>query len=123
MKIEVSNGEIIDKLTILEIKLEKIDDAKKLKNIRREYDSLKPVALKILPPDNQLYKDLKTVNLVLWKIEDDIRDLERNSDFGPSFIELARSVYKNNDERARIKREINSLTDSDLHEEKSYRNY
>ena len=120
MKIEVSNGEIIDKLTILQIKLEMITDPLKIANIQYEYDTLLPIASKILKPDHLLVTDLKSINSKLWKIEDDIREMERNSDFGPGFIELARQVYRLNDKRAGIKREINKLTNSGLIEEKSY---
>jgi len=123
MKIEVSNGEIIDKLTILQIKLEMITDPLKIANIQYEYDTLLPIALKILKPDHLLVTDLKSINSKLWKIEDDIREMEKNSDFGPGFIELARQVYRLNDKRAGIKREINKLTNSGLIEEKSYSDY
>ena len=123
MKIEVSNGEIIDKLTILEIKLEKIDDPEKRRNIRKEYDLLSEAAAAILPKEDPLYRQLKEVNLRLWEIEDRIRELERRKDFGEAFIETARSVYRENDRRAALKREINERTGSSLTEEKSYKPY
>ncbi len=123
MKIEVSNGEIIDKLTILEIKLEKIADPAKRKNIAKEYDLLSTEAAGILPREDPLYRQLKEVNLRLWEIEDRIRELERRKDFGKEFIETARSVYRENDLRAALKRQINEKTGSGLTEEKSYKPY
>lgn len=123
MKIEVSNGEIIDKLTILEIKLENISDPGKMANIRKEYSTLLPVAGSIIDLNDHLVNELREINHKLWNIEDLIREKESKVDFGPEFIELARSVYINNDERARIKREINRNTGSKLVEEKSYQDY
>lgn len=123
MKIDVSNGEVIDKLTILEIKLMFIDDPGKIKNVRKEYDEILPVAKEIINLDHKLVNDLRAVNMRLWKIEDDIRAREKDGDFGPEFVELSRSVYKNNDLRASIKKEININTGSGLIEEKSYSNY
>ena len=123
MKIEVSNGEIIDRLTILEIKLERIKDPDKLINISKEYEAILPFAEQIIDLNNQLVKDLKTINISLWEIEDRIRDLERNADFGALFVQTARQVYINNDDRARIKKEINLLTNSGFTEEKSYKKY
>ena len=123
MKIEVSNGEIIDKLSILQIKLERVKDEQKLKNIRKEYNDLRKEASSVMRQDNPLYKALYEVNYELWDIEDHIRDLERRKDFGSDFIETARSVYFKNDIRAEIKKEINILTSSGLTEEKSYKKY
>jgi hypothetical protein len=123
MKIEVSNGEIIDKLTIIQIKLEKIKDIAKLKNLKMEFDELAPVASSILSTSDPLYNALYEVNTELWNIEDRIRDLERKKDFGKEFIETARSVYIKNDRRAELKREINIKTSSGLIEEKSYEKY
>jgi hypothetical protein len=123
MKIEVSNGEIIDKLTIIQIKLEKIKDETKLRNLRKEYDELMKVTNSIISTSDPLYKALYNVNCELWDIEDHIRDLERKKDFGKDFIETARSVYFKNDRRAEIKREINIKTSSGLIEEKSYEKY
>jgi predicted translin family RNA/ssDNA-binding protein len=123
MKIEVSNGEIIDKLTIIQIKLERIRDKEKLKNLKREFDELSKVTSSILTTTDPLYESLYEVNCELWDIEDHIRDLERKKDFGKDFIETARSVYFKNDRRAELKREINIRTSSGLIEEKSYEKY
>jgi peptidoglycan hydrolase CwlO-like protein len=123
MKIEVSNGEIADKLTIIEIKLKHIKEEAKLKNLRTEYDVLDKAVAKIIKKDHQLYKDLLSINQELWNIEDDIRDLERDKDFGDAFIKTARAVYFTNDKRSDIKRKINELTGSNLIEEKSYQDY
>ena len=123
MKIEISNGELVDKLTILEIKQEKITDQAKLVNIRKEYDQLVGVVKKIINLDDPLYVKLKEVNQKLWDIEDRIRDYERRQDFGKPFVETARMVYFTNDIRARIKHDINLKTGSDLIEEKSYEDY
>ncbi|MBO7523267.1 MAG: hypothetical protein J6T30_05380 [Bacteroidales bacterium] len=123
MQIEVSNGEIIDKLTVIRIKLERIKDEAKLVNLKKEFEVLSQVASKIIQTDSPLYQSLYKVNCELWDIEDHIRDLERNKDFGEDFINTARSVYIKNDERSRIKREINLATSSSLIEEKSYEAY
>lgn len=123
MKIEVSNGEIIDKLTIIQIKLERIKDKVKLKNLQKEYDELITVCSSILSTSDPLYTALYEVNCELWDIEDRIRDLERSKDFGGDFIATARSVYIRNDRRSEIKREINIRTSSGLIEEKSYEKY
>ena len=128
MKIEVSNGEIIDKYTILEIKLSKIKDASKILNIQHEYNTLTPdveYIYEACKDPNQLKKlhnNLLEVNKKLWKIEDDIRECERANDFGQTFIDLARAVYYVNDDRSDVKKEINMFTGSDLVEEKSYNN-
>lgn len=123
MKIEVSNGEIIDKLTIIQIKLERISDETKRGNLNREYTVLKEVSDTIIKIEDPLYKELFDVNCKLWDIEDKIRDLERRKDFGPEFIETARAVYFTNDKRSEIKRAINIRTSSGLIEEKSYEKY
>ena len=129
MKIEVSNGEIIDKYTILEIKLSEIKDASKLKNIQHEYDVLTPDVKSIYEAAKdqnhlkQLHNDLLSINKKLWKIEDDIRECERSNDFGQTFIDLARAVYYTNDDRSDVKKAINVYTGSDLVEEKSYEDY
>ena len=126
LKIDVSVGEIMDKLTILEIKAEKITDEAKLANIRKERDSLLPV---IDQPAYQtdevrrLTAALKEINLKLWTIEDDIRLKEAKKTFDEGFIELARAVYFTNDERAALKKQINLATGSELVEEKSYEDY
>ncbi|MEQ6123535.1 DUF6165 family protein [Pseudotenacibaculum sp. MALMAid0570] len=129
MKIEVSNGEIIDKYTILEIKLSEIKDENKLKNIQNEYNVLTPDVQSIYSACKdeghlkKLHNDLLEVNKKLWKIEDDIRECERAKDFGQTFIDLARAVYYTNDDRSDVKKEINVFTGSDLVEEKSYEDY
>lgn len=123
MKIEVSNGEIIDKLTIIQIKIERIKDEEKLVNLRREFEVLSEASKSIISTHDTLYMDLYKVNCELWDIEDRIRDLERKKDFGKEFIETARSVYFMNDKRSVIKREINIRTSSGLIEEKSYEEY
>lgn len=123
MKIEISNGELVDKLSILEIKLIKIQDSEKLKNIHKEYSMLEKAASQIIKRNDPLYKQLLDINQKLWEIEDRIRELEKNKDFGKDFIETARMVYFNNDLRAKIKQKINLKTNSDLFEEKSYEDY
>jgi predicted nuclease with TOPRIM domain len=123
MKIEVSNGEIMDKLSIIQIKLERIKDETKLMNLRKEYDVLKKAADSLLSLNDPLYKALYEVNCELWDIEDHIRDLEREKNFGDDFVQTARSVYFKNDKRSEIKREINIKTSSGLIEEKSYEKY
>jgi hypothetical protein len=123
MKIEVSNGEIIDKLTILQIKLERIKEPAKLENLKKEFEELIKVTSSIMETSDPLYKDLYEVNCELWDIEDHIRDLERRKEFGKDFVSTARSVYFKNDRRAEIKKEINIRTDSGLIEEKSYEKY
>ena len=123
MKIEVSNGEIVDKLTIIEIKLSKIRDSTKLDNLQKEFEILDAAVKKIISKDNSLYRELYDINLKLWDIEDRIRELEKKKDFGEAFIGTARAVYFTNDRRAELKRMINQQTDSDLIEEKSYEDY
>lgn len=124
--IEISPGEVIDRLTILRIKLEHITDEAKLDNVRLELEGLEDVRGKNIPGTPEikaLEADLEAINAKLWDIEDEIRDCERDGEFGPHFIELARAVYYNNDERARIKREINQLLGAGIVEEKSYTPY
>jgi hypothetical protein len=123
---EISPGELIDKITILEIKLERIADEAKRANVRREFDTLSATLAKEIPESDELTRlrgELKAVNLALWEIEDDIRDEERAKSFGEKFVKLARAVYRTNDGRAELKRRINLLTSSDLIEEKSYSAY
>lgn len=125
MNIEVSHGEIVDKLTILQIKKENIKDPNKLNNIVKEYDYLLSVVendlgISTLSPE---YLELLSVNKDLWVIEDDIRDKERQKEFDDNFIKLARSVYYTNDVRAKIKKEINLKYSSGFVEEKSYQSY
>ena len=127
MKIEVSNGEILDKITILVIKSKKITDPIKLKNINNELDELQPfldvVGYESNSTVNSLVKELESVNEKLWNIEDKLRDKERSKQFDGEFIQLARDVYFTNDERARIKKNLNEVTNSKLVEEKSYQKY
>jgi hypothetical protein len=126
LRVPVSPGELIDKLTILEIKLERMSDPAKKANVAKEFDVLSEELAKSVRQSSeltQLHSALKQVNETLWVVEDDIRDCERAQDFGPKFIELARSVYRINDRRAELKKEINLLLNSDLIEEKSYAAY
>ncbi len=126
VSVEVSPGELIDKITILEIKLERIEGKDKLKNVKLEWEILtraRDEAIEATPELEKLTADLKESNERLWEIEDDIRDCERDKDFGDRFVELARGVYVNNDQRSRLKREINELLGSRLIEEKSYAAY
>jgi len=120
MKIEVSNGELLDKLIIVQIKLERIKDEEKLINLRREFDILKEAASTLIQSNHPLYKDLYQVNSELWYIENHIREKELKGSFDQEFIDIARSVYLKNDERFEIKRKINIETSSHLTEEKSY---
>ena len=131
MKIEVSNGEILDKYTILNIKMQNlhgVDDVKAT-NVRIEYETLTPKVDKIFQNCKEpsrlesLYIDLLNINQTLWNIEDQIRDCERDENFGTDFIELARSVYFINDERSVVKKEMNLITGSELVEEKAYKEY
>ena len=124
MKVEIPNGDLVDKITILKIKLRMVTDKEKLKNIRKEYKILKPLLKEIGMSERQkLFLELVHVNQNLWGVEDELRKLESINDFDKKFIELARQVYYINDERARIKKEINLKTKSELVEEKSYKNY
>ena len=127
MKVEVSNGELLDKLTILELKLSNITDKQKLINVNKEHSELNPLAFRLFEEYGndlkRLYLELTAINTELWKIEDDIRECERNKDFGDQFISLARSVYFTNDKRSDVKKAINLLTDSGFIEEKSYEDY
>jgi len=127
MKIEVSNGELLDKISILELKMLKITDKEKLDNILTEFNSLNPLCVVLFEQFGsklqKLYLQLAEVNGKLWGIEDWIRDCERENRFDKEFIELARSVYITNDKRSNLKKEINILTESILTEEKSYKDY
>lgn len=126
LQVEVSPGELIDKITILEIKAERIADPGKLANVHRELRSLTATREEALEPSPELEEftaELRRINERLWEIEDDIRDCERNGDFGERFIELARAVYRTNDRRAAAKRSINELLGSELIEEKDYADY
>jgi hypothetical protein len=121
MEIEVSNGEIVDKLSILQIKTERIDNPEKLVNIKAEYNYLKDIVKEFMDVDNEpLYKELYEINCQLWDIEDKCRELEMAKDFGDDFVATTRSVYLKNDDRAKVKKQINLKTESDFVEEKSY---
>lgn len=123
IEVQVSVGELLDKITILEIKSQQIADRKQLENVQRELSMLKAAVDRSVELNHrvvELMNGLRVVNRVLWDIKDAIRECEKCQDFGPSFIELARSVYHNNDQRASLKRQINELTGSRLVEEKSY---
>ena len=120
---EISAGELFDKITILEIKRAKISNKEKLKDIEKELLSLNETVKKFIPDQNNILKhinDLKNINLKLWDIEDGKRAAEKNNEFGEKFIELARNVYKFNDERAKIKLTINTILGSNIKEVKSY---
>ena len=123
INVPISIGELIDKITILEIKKDKLKNLK-LKNILKELSFLKGVLEKnsILIPD-EIFLQLKSINLTLWDIEDKIRIKEKNKEFDNEFIELARSVYLNNDRRSEIKKELNIIFNSEIIEEKSYEKY
>lgn len=124
--VEIAPGELIDKITILEIKLERMDDEEKIRNVRFEWETLVASRDSAIPPSQELDRltmELRGVNEKLWVIEDDIRDCQRNKDFGDTFIELARAVYISNDKRAALKKEINLLLGSRIVEEKSYAAY
>tara|TARA_B100000073_G_C23555181_1_gene501767 strand:+ start:107 stop:496 length:390 start_codon:yes stop_codon:yes gene_type:complete len=124
--VEISIGELLDKISILEIKLEKIKDTNKLKFISSEYSILKNQLQNNVNSDdklNELFKSLKEINAKLWNIEDDKRQCENNKDFSDKFIKLSRDVHFLNDTRAKIKLEINNYTGSRIKEIKEYTNY
>lgn len=124
MKVEISNGELLDKLTILEIKLNNIKNESKLGNIKKEYEELLNAGKDLFTAElKPMYAELKQTNLELWDIEDKIRVKEKEKIFDDEFVNLARSVYITNDKRANLKKQINLLTNSDLIEEKSYEQY
>ena len=123
---EISAGELLDKISILEIKHEKIKGKANQEEINKEYKILKEVqnsSLEVTEKLKTLFKEIKEVNLNLWNIEDKLRICEKNKDFGQTFIELARGVYLNNDKRSKIKLEINNILDSNIREIKQYANY
>ena len=123
---EISPGELLDKISILEIKLEKVKDKDRQKRIKNEYDILKKVqnsSIEMSDKIKDLYRSVGNVNIKLWDIEDKIRICEQNKDFGKNFIELARGVYFNNDKRAKLKNEINEILKSNIREIKQYENY
>lgn len=124
--VEIAPGELIDKITILEIKSARMTDAAKVDNVRIELSTLENARDSAISASSELTDltaQLKAINEALWEIEDDIRDCERDKDFGQKFVDLARSVYKSNDKRAALKRDINVLLGSRLVEEKSYSDY
>ena len=123
---EISPGELLDKISILEIKLEKVKDKDSQKKIRNEYDILKKTqnsSIVMSDKIKDLYRSVSDVNIKLWNIEDKLRICEQNKDFGEDFIELARGVYFNNDRRAKIKKEINKILKSNIEEVKEYVDY
>ena len=124
--IPISPGELLDKITILQIKSERIADAAKVANVQTELGLLEKVWNESVDDDAQiraLKRELKSINEALWEIEDDIRDEERNRRFGERFIELARAVYVTNDERGNAKKKVNLHLNSSIVEEKSYQDY
>ena len=126
IKVVLSVGELIDKITILQLKMKFIKNKEQLNNVKNELGTLKPLLKENnleTPKINKLFTELYEVNLKLWKIEDKIREKERQSDFSDEFISLARSVYYTNDKRADIKKKINLISGSELIEEKSYAKY
>ena len=123
---EISAGELLDKISILEIKLDKIKGNENLEEINKEYKILKDVqnsSIEVTEKLKTLFKEIKEVNLNLWNIEDELRICEKNKDFGQSFIKLARDVYLNNDKRSKIKSEINKILGSNIKEIKQYVDY
>ena len=123
---EISAGELLDKISILEIKLDKIKDKENLQEIDKEYKSLnetKKSHLEITPDIQNLIDQLKNVNIKLWSIEDEKRICEKNKDFGKNFIDLARKVYLTNDKRSKVKSKINEALGSNIKEIKYYENY
>ncbi|SVC20003.1 uncharacterized protein METZ01_LOCUS272857 [marine metagenome] len=123
---EISASELLDKISILEIKLDKIKGKENLEEINKEYKILKDVqdsSIEVTEKLKTLFKEIKEVNLNLWNIEDELRICEKNKDFGQSFIKLARDVYLNNDKRSKIKSEINKILGSNIKEIKQYVDY
>ena len=123
---EISPGELLDKISILEIKLEKIKDKNSQEKIKIEYKILKKIqnsSIEMSDKIKDLYRSVSDVNIKLWDIEDKLRICEQNKDFGKNFIELARGVYFNNDKRAKLKNEINEILKSDIREIKQYVDY
>ena len=127
MKIEISTGELMDKLSILEIKLQRIKDPNKSANVEKELKELNKHFQDLLDqygePIKNHYLELSKINKILWDIEDNIRKKEAAGEFNSEFVELARSVYITNDQRAKVKKSINLFTNSELLEEKSYSQY
>ena len=123
---EISPGELLDKISILEIKLKKIKDKNSQEKIKIEYKILKKIQNSFIEMSDKikdLYRSVSDVNIKLWDIEDKLRICEQNKDFGKNFIELARGVYFNNDKRAKLKNEINEILKSNIREIKQYENY
>ena len=123
---EISAGELLDKISILEIKLEKIKDKNAQVEIKKEYQILKKIqdsSIKLESKIGELFNSIKKVNLNLWNIEDKLRICEKNKDFGKNFIELAREVYFNNDKRSKIKSKMNKILGSNIKEVKQYIEY
>ena len=123
---EISAGELLDKISILEIKLEKIKDKNSQIEIKKEYKILKEIqnsSIKLEDKIKELFDSIKEVNLKLWSVEDKLRVCEKNKDFGKNFIELAREVYFNNDKRSKVKSEINEILGSNIKEVKEYAKY
>ena len=123
---EISPAELLDKISILEIKLKQITDKNSLEQVKKEYKILKETqnsSIELTGRIKELFDSIKEVNLVLWRIEDDVRLCEKNKDFGKNFIKLARSIYFNNAKRSDIKSEINKTLGSNINEVKQYVNY
>ena len=123
---EISAGELLDKISILEIKMQKITDKDNLREIKKEYKVLKitqKIFIKSSAKIKNLFREVKKINLSLWEIEDKIRICEKNKDFEKNFINLARKVYFNNDKRAKVKSKINKVLGSNIKEIKQYVNY
>ena len=126
IQVPVSPGEVLDKITILEIKSERMSDPEKLANVRIELELLQDTwgaAIKVDEVIRNLHAELKEINEALWEIEDDIRDKERAKQFDEEFIELARAVYITNDQRSEVKKKLNLHLGSEIVEEKSYQDY
>ena len=123
---EISPAELLDKISILEIKIEKVKDKNSLEEIKKEYKILKEIqtsSIEITGKIKDLFQSVKNVNVKLWNTEDKLRICEKNKDFGKNFIELARGVYFANDERAELKSKINKILKSNIREIKQYDNY
>ena len=123
---EISPGELLDKISILEIKLEKVKDQNSQEKIKKEYKILKEIqnsSIELTDKIKDLFQSVKNINVKLWNIEDKLRIHEKNKDFSGNFIELARGVYFNNDKRAKIKSEINEILGSNIREVKQYVDY
>ena len=123
---EISAGELLDKISILEIKLEKVEDKSNLEEVKKEYKILRNAQnsnIEITDKIEKLFQEIKEVNTNLWDIEDKLRICEKNKDFGKNFTELARKVYLNNDKRSKIKLQINKILGSNIREIKQYVNY